>query len=311
MNTITTRSHSSLMDEDKDDNAGAATLISATKLHQASKRPGAQSLVIDAPESELDPIYSPLLQAAKALKEKIEAQHREKITQLTHDAAEQNQELQLKAVATQREIEHLKQQLQAKTADVERVTREKQEVIKDLQTVSENTARHIQEINTQRDLLENAEQSKTTAIQQVELQNAELIERLKAKIEQIKADYSQQLSNMEQDLGYKQQGLTAEVTALTTSNEQMFDELSQLRQERQVWQQGSSGFEEKIKQLETDSQRWQTSHKEKAEALLRNEHALKLANEELERRQEYIKTLEAKNNTLQKEVLENWIDKKE
>jgi len=288
--------------------AEATTLISAAKLHEAKLRTDVQPVPL---ELGIDPLYSPLLEAAESLRQKIEARNKEKIESIKRDTAEQTQNLYHKLTEAREEFKRIELTLKNKAEEVDQLNGDKQKLTQELQIANENAAIHLQEAESQKLLVENAEQNKAAEIKAIEEHNSGLIERLKAKIEQINQDFNQQIDNLQQKLSYEQQRFSAEITTLTNNNESMSEELTKLRQEQHTWQEGSSGFEEKISQLQAENTNTQLNLKDKAEKLLRTEHSLKLANEELERSQSYIKELEEKNNSLQKELFENWIHKKD
>lgn len=282
------------------------TLIAAAKMHGAKMR--AQAL---APELGLDPLYTPFIEAAAELRQKIETQHKQKIEEIKRETAEQTKTLYNKLSEAREEFKRLQDNFNHKNAEFEKITQENITLQQELQITQENILKQQEEIVKQKAMLTSIEQRHNDDIQNVMNKNDLLIDKLKSKIDQINQDYQQQLTHLQQKINYQKQQLTDEVNILREENQQISGELTTFKKEQQTWQQSSNEFIDQIAKLETENSTLQTTLKEKSEKLLRSDHSLKLANEELERGQQYIKELEEKNNSIQKELFENWIHKKE
>lgn len=293
-------------DADPKENTGPTTLISAAKLHEAKIR--AQTT---PPELGLDPLYAPFIEAANELRQKVEAQSRNKIEEIKRETAEQTKSLYNKLTEAREEFKKLQDSYQNKYNEVEKLTNERALLKQQLASTEDTVKKQHQELQQHHNILQDAEQKHLEELDFVCSKNNALIDKLKSKIDQINQDYEQQLTNLQQKITYQKQQLSGEIAVLLTENTKISTELAELQNEQHLWQQGSSEFIEKIVQLESENLALQHTGKEKAEKLLRNEHALKLANEELERSQQYVKELEEKNNAIQKELFENWIHKKE
>ncbi|OGO91460.1 MAG: hypothetical protein A3F10_02245 [Coxiella sp. RIFCSPHIGHO2_12_FULL_42_15] len=264
-----------------------------------------------APELGLDPLYTPFIEAAAELRQKIETQHKQKIEEIKRETAEQTKTLYNKLSEAREEFKRLQDNFNHKNAEFEKITQENITLQQELQITQENILKQQEEIVKQKAMLTSIEQRHNDDIQNVMNKNDLLIDKLKSKIDQINQDYQQQLTHLQQKINYQKQQLTDEVNILREENQQISGELTTFKKEQQTWQQSSNEFIDQIAKLETENSTLQTTLKEKSEKLLRSDHSLKLANEELERGQQYIKELEEKNNSIQKELFENWIHKKE
>lgn len=296
------RDHTTIINTSED--IGPTTLISAAKLHEAKIRGEMAPLPV---ELGIDPLYAPLLEAAELIRKKLELKYKDKIEAVKRETAEQTHSLYNRLTEAREEFKRLEQQFKDQSEESKILVQRNSVLEQDLRSAVETTTLYQQKVDEQQSIIHQNEFDKATRIRAAEEQNTALIERLKDKIQQITTDYTQQLDNLQQKLNYEQNRLSDEISSLSEVNDKLVFELKQMRHEQHVWQQGTVLFDDKIKQLESNNALSQQNLKEKAEKLLRAEHALKLANEELGRSQNYVKELEEKNNTLQKELLENWI----
>lgn len=258
-------------------------------------------------EPIIDPLYAPLLQAATSLREKIEATHRAKIETIKRETADQTEMIYHKLTAAREEFKNLQEIHSTHLHQIEVLTEEKSKLTDAVNAAHAHLQEQQQQLDLQKSSFRELEEKFESEVGLINIKSDALIEKLKEKINQIHQDYDQQLDHLQQKLSFQKSQLTDEVSLLTKENDKLTQELQTLHQE----QQGSGSLQEKLLALESERINLEVSLKEKAEKLLRAEHSLKLSHEEVERNQQYIKALEDKNNTIQKELFENWILKKD
>ncbi len=255
----------------------------------------------------VDPLYAPILEAAYELRQNVEACTQDKIEAIKRETAEQTKEIYHKLTEAREEFKRLELTLQNTSDEALSLTQAKTELENQFAEACAQIQTLKHEIETQKNELAEINEKNNEEVNLLSLKHDALIEKLKNKIDQINQDYSQQLTNLQQKLSYQQQQMNGEITDLSEANENLQQELSQVK----ASQTDSSSLIEEIEKLKYETLSMQHTIKEKAEKLLRSDHSLKLANEEHERCQLYIKELENKNNSIQKELFENWITKKD
>lgn len=268
---------SSLSDPDQNDSedSGPKTLISAAKLHE-TKIKSQQKLTSGF---ELDPLYTPFIKAAESLRHAIETQTKEKIESIKHETAEQTKAIYDKLSDARDEFKYMQQQLADQEKKLEDATAEETQLRQTLMQASEQINQLQNEIKEKNTKLSCVDNHQNEALATAQEAHQHLITKLQAQINQVNCDYKQQLNNTEQKFTYQQQKLNSEAILLREENAKMSEELNSLKQE-------------------------------KSEKCNHSEVSLELANAELERLQNYVKELEEKNNTIQKELFENWIKEK-
>jgi len=296
--------HISQQDADQE---GTSMLLSA-----AVKLKDPQSTRRELPFGlELDPLYAPIIEAAYQLGETIKEQTKHEIESIKRDTADQTRDLYNKLTEAGREFKNVEQELILKTDELNSLYENKLQLEIELENIRRTQEKQQHDLLHQQEIIDSIQAKHDSALAEADNKNETLIEKLKATIEQINNDYEQQVAHLQQQLDYQKQQFTQEITMLREENSANSTELATLRQEKQIWSLNNDGFQEKLQKIEMENQSLQTNFKEKAEKLLRAEHSLKLANEEIDRCQGYIKDLESKNNKMQKELFENWIQKKD
>lgn len=242
-------------------------------------------------------IYKPVMDALSNLIASIEAQHKDKIKELQKIAADRMQQQQHALTDKETALQTLSHALATKETTLLSLEHKNIELNQALQSAKEKTSR----LETHITKIENTEKEKSS----------ETIAALKIKIAAITEDFQQQVHHLEQKLGYETlkysngiNSLTQECQSQQELSQQLKEAITQKDKEYAVLQKAHHELEEVLNSIKTAS-------KKSSENTLRTEHNFKLLHEELERSRHYIKELEEKNNALQKELFDNWINYQE
>ena len=155
-------------------------------------------------------------------------------------------------------------------------------------------------------LKEHLEQEKLKRDEQI-IQHERLISKLKEKIDELVNDHQQQISHLQNKLDYQKAYHDEQMALKTREYQQVNHDAQSYKNQFYSLQQEYQGIKDSVSFLEHQLKEKEQFFTEGSERIRRLEHNLKLAHEEHERSQLYITELEEKNNTIQKELFENWI----
>lgn len=247
-----------------------------------------------------DPLYTPLLDAIHHLRSQLDSQHQAELEALKRATANQTEALYHRLTEAREHFVALERNFEIKISELS----EAQHTIQLLNNQLAAQAEALQNLEVDR-------QSHQQVMQELNQKYEQLIDKLKAKIEAFQADYQQQVDNLQSKLNYQKLHHEEQMNMLTNENLNLTQELHNTRREYLELHQSSQGSRDAISQLQQELASAHQLNKERAEKLLRAEHSLKIAQEEIERNQRYVRELEDKNNAIQKELFENWIVKKD
>lgn len=270
--------------------AAEATVLSSAQAN------GAPSLL----PTSLDPLYGPLLEAVQHIRQTLDSQHQAELEALKRSTANQTEALYHRLSEAREHFVSLERDFEIKISELA----EAQHTIHQQESLLATQAHQLEQLEQERS-------NHQLLVDELNQKHEQLLAKLKEKIEAIHADFQQQIDNLQSKLAYQKIHHEEQVDTLSRENLALTHELHNTRREYLELHQTTQESRDKISQLEQELNNAQLLIKDKNDRLQRSEHSLKLAHEELERNQRYVQELEDKNNSIQKELFENWIVKKD
>ncbi len=280
-----------------------STVIAAEKLHQ-QRFSNSHSLTSD-------PMLEPIIQAAKELQAKIKEQTRQEIEVIKKETADQTKKLYLHVSDAKKEFKRLEQQYSEKCGEYSVIKHQKLQLEDEISKLVDHQEKQQQDISHLKTQLNQKDQEHHHKLSTITDDNENLITRLKNKITQINTDFERQITNLQQKLDYQQQQLENENKSLQSEISKLSEQVTQLTLEKKANEQQYIAAQQQVSTLQHEAETTKQELTEKSGKLTSAEHAQHLANEELNRSRLYIEELEKKNNSIQQELFENWIHKKE